>query len=274
MGRKAKPGGTRGLGVLPTDSVVVITGASAGIGRVYAERFAARGHPLLLIARDTQRLEALAAELLAKHGTSARVLSADLSRDDDIERVARALAGEPNLGVLVHNAGFGTKGPIHKTDVDAQTRMVHVHVVATSRLCAAVLPGMVARERGWVIIVSSIASFVYGPSNANYCATKGYQRMFAEALDTEVRMKGVYVQALCPGFTHTEFHARMEMDKSTVPDFLWGDAGRVVDESIAAAERGRPRVVVPRFRNRILTLLARLSPHWVRRRGRPGQPGE
>ena len=251
------------------DSLAVITGATAGIGREFAEQLAKRGHSLLLIARDAARLQSTAAELTKAHSISVRFVPADLSRDEDIERVADALALERNLDILVNNAGFGSQGRFHEIDADVQNRMVHLHVVAVSRLSSAVLPGMVARGRGWLINVSSIAGFLYGPGNANYCATKGYEIQFTNSLDTELANTGVYVQALCPGFTHTEFHDRGKMDKRTVPDFLWHDARGVVSASIGAAERGRPRILVPGWKNKILALAARLSPHWVRRRGRP-----
>jgi short-subunit dehydrogenase len=255
---------------LPAKTLAVVTGATVGIGQVFAERLARRGHNLLLIARDAERLNTVAAEVSRAHGVSARVMPADLARDDDLERVALALAGEPDLGVMVNNAGFGTKGRIHDSDLEPQMRMVRLHVLALMRLSQAVLPGMVARKRGWLINVSSIAGWLYSPGNANYNATKGYQRQFTQALNTELTGTGVYVQALCPGFTHTDFHRRVGIDKSTIPGFLWSSAGSVVDASIRAAERGRPLVLVPGFTNKVLTLLARMAPHAVLRRGRPG----
>ena len=254
---------------LPSNSLAVVTGATAGLGRAFAERLARRGHPLLLIARDAKRLDEVAGELSRTHRVSARALAADLSKDDDLERVATALESERDLGVMVNNAGFGLPGNIHDSPVEPQMRMLRVHVLAVARLSQAVLPGMVSRKRGWLINVSSIAGFLYGPGNANYCATKGYELQFTKALDTELTGKGVYVQALCPGFTHTEFHQRVGMDKTTVPSVLWSSAESVVDASIAAAERGRPLVLIPGLKNRVLVWLARMAPHFIVRRGRP-----
>lgn len=254
---------------LPSNTLAVVTGATAGIGRTFAQQLAARGHDVLLIARDAARLDALAAELRSAQQITARTLSVDLATDDGMERAATAIAAERDVGVLVNNAGFGAGGRIHETDLDTQMRMVRLHVLATMRLCHAVLPGMVARRRGWLINVSSVASYLYGPGNANYCATKGYQRQFTEALDTELTGTGVYVQALCPGFTHTEFHQRAGMDKRTVPGFLWSSAESVVSASIRAAVRGRPFVLIPNFKSKVITWLARMAPHALVRHGRP-----
>lgn len=249
-------------------SLAVVTGASAGIGREFAEQMAARGHPLLLAARNEARLGRAADELHGRYGVSVRALAADLAEDDGRERLARALEAEPEVGVLVNNAGFGTKGPIHTTPLDAQMRMLRLHVLTPMRLCRAVLPGMVSRGRGWIVNVSSIAGYMYGPGNANYCATKAYLTRFTLALDTELQRTGVRVQALCPGFTHSEFHDRMEIDKRTIPAFLWMDAERVVRESLRAVARGRPVAFTPGIRNRLMTMFVEMLPHALVRRGR------
>ena len=202
------------------------------------------------------------------YGVEARSFAADLSREDDIERLARVLEAGAEIGVLVNNAGFGTKGKIHKTDLEAQMRMLKLHVLAPMRLSRAVLPAMVQRGNGWVINVSSIAGFMYGQGNSNYCATKAYLTRFTQALDTELYKTGVVVQALCPGFTHTEFHDRMKVDKRTINSMLWMSAERVVDESLAAAERGAPVVYIPGKRNRLIVGLVQLLPHSLMRRGK------
>ena len=223
---------------------------------------------MLLVARDAARLEAVASELSRPHRVDARILPADLSLDDEIERVALALEAERGAGVLVNNAGFGTKGRLHEIDTDTQVRMVRLHALAPMRLTRAVLPAMVGARAGWVINVSSVAGFMHGPGNVNYCATKAYLTRFTQGLDTELHGTGVVVQALCPGFTHTEFHARMAMDKTTVWEPLWMDAERVVDESIAAADAGGPVVFIPGIRNRLIAMLVRVLPHGVMRFGR------
>lgn len=252
---------------LSTDSLAIVTGATAGIGRVFADRLAGRGHPLLLIARDAQRLVQVAAELGKQHGVPVRTLAADLSLDDEIQRVAEQLAAEPAPGVLVNNAGFGTTGKLHRIDPAGQAQMVRLHALAPMLLARAVLPAMVARGGGWIINVSSVAGFTYSPGNVNYAATKAYLTRFSEALDTEVRDAGVVVQALCPGFTHTEFHQRAVMDMKAIPSWMWLRADDVVDASIRAAVRGRPVVLVPGVLFRVITALLRVAPPSLMRWG-------
>lgn len=244
--------------------VGLITGATAGIGKVFAERLAARGYDLIVIARDVRRLEALAAELTGRHGVSAEALAADLASDAEIERVATRIADGPPLAILVNNAGFGVKGDLAVTDPAAQAAMLHVHALAPLRLCRAALPAMLGRRSGAIVNVSSVASFIYTPGNANYSATKAYLTAFSEGLDGEVRGAGVRVQALCPGFTRTEFHDRMGLtaaERKRRP--LWLSAEFVVDTSLRTLERGGPVVCIPDWRYRVLVFLIRHVPRRV-----------
>jgi short-subunit dehydrogenase len=142
---------------------------------------AARGHPLLLAARDADRLASLAAELEQAYKVAVRTMAVDLATPVGLEQLAQALEREPDVGILVNNAGFGTKGKIHAAPLGPQMAMLNLHVLGPMRLCQAVLPGMVARGRGWIINNSSVASFMYGPGNANYAATKAYLTRFTPA---------------------------------------------------------------------------------------------
>ena len=243
--------------------VALVTGATAGIGRVFAQRLAASGHDLILVARDAVRLDALADELSLQYGVAAEALSADLARDDGMRRVADRIAQEPRLAVLVNNAGFGTKGRLVNRPVAEQATMLELHVMAPMLHTRAALPGMIERGRGWIINVSSVASFTFSMGNVNYCATKAYLRVFSESLALELAGTGVRVQALCPGFTHTEFHDRAGMDKKTISRVLWLDAGRVVDDSLAQIAAGGNVVCVPSTRFKLIVLLLRYLPQWV-----------
>jgi short-subunit dehydrogenase len=243
--------------------LALITGATAGLGRVFARKLAARGHDLIAVARDSVRLEQLADELTLQHGVHVEALSADLSRDDGMRRVADRIAQENRLTVLVNNAGFGTRGRLVTRPVAEQGTMLELHVMAPMRHTRAALPGMLERRKGWIINVSSVASFTFSAGNANYCATKAYLRVFSEALGLELADSGVQVQALCPGFTHTEFHERAGMDKSKMPSWLWLDAGRVVDDSLAQLDAGGPVVCIPSKRFKAIVLLIRFLPQWV-----------
>jgi short-subunit dehydrogenase len=243
--------------------VALVTGATAGLGRVFARKFAARGHDLIVVARDSVRLEQLADELTLQHGVHVEVLAADLSRDDGMRRVADRIAQEPRLAVLVNNAGFGTRGKLVTRPVAEQATMLELHMVAPMLHTRAALPGMIERRKGWIINVSSVASFTYSAGNANYCATKAYQRVFSEALSLELADTGVQVQALCPGFTHTEFHERAGIDKTKMPAWLWMDADRVVDESIAQLEARGPVVCIPGKRYKLIVALLKYAPDWL-----------
>jgi short-subunit dehydrogenase len=239
----------------------LVTGATAGIGKVFAERLALRGHDLILVARDARRLDQCAADLAARHGINVEPLPADLTNDAEIERVGARIAAGPPLAILVNNAGFGVKGDLVATDPAVQSAMVHVHTIAPLRLCRAALPAMLLRRSGAIVNVSSVASFIYTPGNANYSATKAYLTAFTEGLQGEVRHAGIRVQALCPGFTRTEFHDRMGLtpaERKRRP--LWLSAEFVVDRSLHALERGGPVVCIPDWRYRLLVFLVRHAP--------------
>ncbi len=254
-------------------TVALITGASAGLGKVFAQRLAAAGHDLVLVARDAARLQALADELSLQYGISAEPMAADLSRDEGMRRVAERISKMENLEYLVNNAGFGTKGKLVNRPVAEQATMLELHVMAPMLLTRAALPGMTERGFGTIINVSSVASFVYSAGNANYCSTKAYLRVFSLGLNEELRGTGVHVQALCPGFTHTEFHDRAAIDKSTTSKFLWLDAERVVDESLAQATAKGPVVCIPGKRYRMIVFMIKYFPDWLLNmvRGRYGK---
>jgi uncharacterized protein len=245
--------------------VALITGASAGLGREFAVQLAGDGYDLVLVARDEGRLNDLAAELKQRFGAGSEVLPADLTVDSDVTRVVERIDHSP-IDLLVNNAGFGTRGTLARTSREGQEAMLRVHVLAAHRLAQAAVQGMVPRRSGAIINVSSVASFVVSLGNVNYNATKAWQRIFVEALALELRGTGVYVQALCPGFTHTEFHARAAVDKTTIPAWMWMNADRVVAESLEAVSRRKPVVVVPGMGYKLIVFAALYLPRWLQRR--------
>ena len=243
--------GWKALRRAATDQVLLprgralITGASSGIGEAFARRLAAQGFDLTLVARRVDRLEALAAELSGAHGIAAEALPADLADEQEIGRVAHYIQGHDDLVLLINNAGFGTQGEFADVTLQSQLDMIRVHVIATVTLCRAALPGMIARGNGAIINVSSIAAFFPSGGGATYTATKAYLNNFSEALAAEVDGTGVRVQALCPGFTYSEFHETAEytgFDRKQVPAALWLPAEQVAAESLAAL--GGSRVIV------------------------------
>ena len=247
-----------------TRPVALITGASAGLGREFATQLARDGYDLVLVARDSGRLEELARELNERFGAKSEVLCADLAMDDDVTRVVERIDRSP-IDLLVNNAGFGTKGSLARASRDEQEAMLRVHVLATHRLAQAAAQTMVPRRSGAIINVASVASFLASPGNVNYNSTKAWQRTYIESLSLELRGTGVYAQALCPGYTHTEFHHRVGVDKKRIPDWLWLNADRVVADSLAAVRRQTPVVVVPGKRYKLIVLLARYLPGWIKR---------
>jgi short-subunit dehydrogenase len=244
--------------------VAAITGASAGLGTVFARKLAAQGYDLLLIARRIDRLQELADELTRAHGVAAEVMAADLSRVDDIDAVAARLAAEPRLGMLVNNAGFGTKGRFWETPFAGQVAMHRVHIDATMRLSRAALKSMVPRDEGAVINVSSVAAYFRSPANVSYCATKAWINAFTEGLYLELKGVGsrVVVQALCPGFTYTEFHDVAGMPRDPIPKWLWLKAEDVVEASLAGV-KSRKLFVVPGWIYKLVVAVgAKLPQGW------------
>ena len=240
--------------------MAVITGASSGLGVEFARKLAP-DHDLLLIARRKDRLEALAAELRAQNGCAADVLAADLTDEKDLAVVADRIAGESNLGLLVNNAGFGSRGLFWELDVDVQEQMHRLHIMATIRLCHAALGNMVGRNSGAIINVASVAAFVCSPGSTSYAATKAWMKAFTEGLYLELKSirSAVKVQALCPGFTYTEFHDTAKVDRNTrAAAWLWLQAEFVVDQSLKALAKGK-LFVVPAWRYKaIVTLFTKL----------------
>jgi uncharacterized protein len=245
-----------------TRPVALVTGASAGIGTVFAQRLAAGGYDLVLVARDRERLEKLAAEL----PTDAEVLVADLTVADDLGRVeARCADTAKPVDLLVNNAGFGTAGTFTELDIDTEDREIRLNVVALVRLTHAALGAMVARGRGGVINVSSLASYQPGPYNATYAATKAFVTSFGHAVHEEVKGKGVTVTTVCPGFTRTEFQERAGLRSDGGPNFLWQGPEPVVDAALKAHRR-RAAVSIPGLHNRVAAAFSGTLPAGLTRR--------
>ncbi len=252
---------------MPERSVAVITGASAGIGAVFARKLAARGYDLLLVARREDRLRSIATEIAATYRVSADFIAADLANESELIRVADRIRNEPRLGLLVNNAGFGSHGFFFEADVAGQEMMHRLHVIATMRLTHAALGNLAPRNTGGVINVASVAGFGQSPMNVSYCATKTWINSFTEGLAIELSLKAphVRVQALCPGFTFSEFHDVLGMDRKAIPQSLWMSSDFVVEESLRGFDRGK-LFVIPGWRYKLIVAGMKLIPGALMRR--------
>lgn len=238
----------------PRFRTALITGASAGLGAEYARQLAAGGTGLVLVARRLEKLRELADSLAREHGVTVETVQADVSLDEDLRRLEGLIAAREDLDLVVNNAGYGGRSGFVRGEAADHLAMVRVHIEAPVRLTKAALPGLIARGRGAVINLASIAAF--SPfSGAMYSGTKAFLVMFSENLQGELRGKGVTVQALCPGMTHTEFHAVAGINKAVVPGPFWMTAEDVV--RISLKRLGRGTICVPGWKNRTIAFLMR-----------------
>ncbi len=245
-------------------STALVTGASAGIGRAFAERLARNGTDLVLVARDRARLEELARGLRGQHGVAVEVLVADLADRDATGLVCDRLADRNRpVDLLVNNAGLGLRRSFLDNDLAAEEAALDVMVRAVLLLCHAAGVAMRERGRGAIVNVSSVASFI---ANGSYSAEKAFVTVFSEGLAGELAGTGVTVTALCPGLTRTEFHQRARMQVSALPGGLWLDADDVVDQALADAAAGKV-ISVPGAQWKVLTALVRALPRPLVRGG-------
>ena len=218
-------------------STALVTGATAGIGESFTRLLASKGFDLVLVARDKKRLQERAVSLAKKYKVDVEVLQADLSVPAQLARVEKRLSNPKKpIEVLINNAGFGIKDSFLSSDIEAELNLINVLAKVPMQLMHAVLPQMLDRNSGTIINVSSVASFIAG---GTYSAAKSYLTVHTESLHTELSKTNINISALCPGFTHTEFHQRGKMKMSGLPKFMWLEADRVVNESWRAAERGK-----------------------------------
>lgn len=237
----------------------LITGASSGLGAEYARQLARRGDHLVLVARDAARLEDLADEFARAGASEVEVLSADLSSPDGVAEVVGRLSDpERPVDVLINSAGFGLPLAFERNDIEDEARHLRLHVEVPMRLMHAVLPGMLERRFGTILNISSASAVM---PRSTYAAAKSWQVMFSRWASSQYRSRGVRVMAVCPGYTHTDFHARLGLAKGEegIPSWLWLEAPRVVEESLRDVARGKS-VSVPSRRYTAIYTAARLAP--------------
>ncbi len=236
----------------------LVTGPTAGIGHVFARQLAARGHDLILVARDKARLEAVSEELTKEYGVAVEVLPADLANPDDLATVAARLADPARpVELLVNNAGFGLKKRFLENDIATEQAQQDVLVKAVMHLTHAALGPMAERGSGGVINVSSVAAFL---PRGTYAAAKAWVNSFSQWAHNEYSPKGVKVMALCPGFVKTEFHERLGIDRdASAPSFLWLEASDLVRDALKDFDAGKA-MSIPSYRYKALTTVTRVVP--------------
>lgn len=244
----------------------LVTGASSGIGEAIARRLTAAGVDVTVVARRAQRLEKLSIELASRYGVTVEALTADLAIPTDLERVAARLADPDRpIDLLVNCAGIGASGPFVDGDAVTYRNVVAVNVDALVGLTHTALGPMLARDRGWVLNVSSLGGHSPGPLFAVYSATKAFVTSFSESLFEEVRGTGVTVTVLCPGATHTEFGASAGATGDDLPGVLWQTADEVALEGLTAVAAGRA-VRVSGLPNRLSAAVTTVLPRSANRR--------
>ena len=214
----------------------LITGASTGIGAVYADRLAKRGYDLILVARSEEKLSQVAARL---QSTDRRIetISADLTREEDVQRVAERLSTDPTITALVNNAGVGSAGKLLDAKIDDLESMIYLNVTALTRLALAAVPGFVARKNGLLINIASIVALAPELLNGTYSGTKAYVVNFTQALQAEVEGTGVTVQAVLPGATATPFWDRAGLAVEHLPNEIVMTSEDMVDASLAGLDQ-------------------------------------
>ncbi|GAA2126370.1 short-subunit dehydrogenase [Arthrobacter sp. TE12231] len=238
-------------------STALITGATAGLGAEFARQLAEQGHRVVLVARDAGRLAATAAELENRYGSAAETIAADLTDDAGIAAVVARLADPARpVEILVNNAGIGLLRSFEDNDIAEEKRHLKLHVETAMELTHAALQGMLARQSGRIINVASVAAFL---PRGTYSAAKAWLLSFSRWANMAYAARGVQVTAVCPGFTHTEFHDRMGMDKTVAPRWMWLEARQVVSEALADNAKGKA-VSIPSRRYKVLTSVSRVLP--------------
>jgi short-subunit dehydrogenase len=246
-------------------TTALITGSTSGIGAGFATRYAQLGHDLVLVARDEERLQKQATELRAKWHVEVEVLAADLGTDDGCAVVeARAASERQPIDVLINNAGFALGVDFLHSSLDDEEQLIRVMIRAPMRVTKAALPGMLERDRGTIITVTSIAAFL---NHSSYGAAKVWALRFSEGLSLKLAGTHVRALALCPGLVHTEFHKRGNVDVSNAPDWIWLNVDQVIDACLHDLRRGKS-VSIPTLRYKAMIGIGRHLPTRLVARGR------
>ncbi len=241
-------------------SWALVTGTTSGIGKSFCELLATQGYNLVLVSRDLVRMKAQAQLLSSAHSIEVEILQADLSDMEQIRNVtARLLDVSKPIEVLVNNAGFGINQDFSTSQIHLQADLVNCMVIAPMRLTHAAINSMEKYNKGYIINVSSVAAYMAG---STYCAAKSWLIIFTESLYSELKSKGIKIHAVCPGFTHTEFHSRCNQDVSGVPDAVWLSPDKVAVSAWNSVRKGKV-ICIPGIQYKGLVYLHQYAPRFI-----------
>ncbi|PZW95450.1 hypothetical protein DFS28_107264 [Pseudomonas sp. 478] len=221
-----------------SQGTALVTGASSGIGAIYAERLAARGFDLLLVARDQERLEAAASKLRAEHGVQVEVLKADLTQKDEVLKLEQRLRSDSSISLLLNNAGVAADGLLANADMDQLERLIQLNVTTVTRLASAAAASFAKAGRGTIINIASVVALFPERFNATYSASKAYVLSLTQSLNAELEGTGVKVQAVLPGVTRTEIFERSGFDATQIPADMVMEADDMVDAALSGLDQG------------------------------------
>lgn len=221
-----------------SQGVALVTGASSGIGAVYAQRLAARGFDLLLVARDQQRLDEAAGKLRAEYGVQVEVLKADLTQKDDVLKLEQRLRSDSSISLLLNNAGVASDGLLANADTDHLERLIQLNVTTVTRLASAAAASFAKAGRGTIINIASVVALFPERFNATYSASKAYVLSLSQSLNAELDGTGVKIQAVLPGVTRTEIWERSGVDASQIPAEMVMETSEMVDAALSGLDQG------------------------------------
>jgi short-subunit dehydrogenase len=221
-----------------SQGTALVTGASSGIGAVYARRLAARGFDLLLVARDLQRLEEAASKLRDEYSVQVEVLKADLTQKDDVLKLEQRLRSDSSISLLLNNAGVAADGLLANADIYQLEQLIQLNVTAVTRLASAAAASFAKAGRGTIINIASVVALFPERFNATYSASKAYVLSLTQSLNAELDGTGVRLQAVLPGVTRTEIWERSGIDATQIPAEMVMEAGEMVDAALSGLDQG------------------------------------
>ncbi|MEG0129023.1 SDR family NAD(P)-dependent oxidoreductase [Clostridium sp.] len=246
--------------------IAVITGATSGIGKEFAIRLAEKGYDLLLTGRREKLLNEVKSYIEREYKVNVILFIVDFNNNEEFNKLLNYIEGINNIEFLVNNSGHGAKDTFTKDNVKNQLDMVGVHILAVIKLCHLIGNKMKKNKKGYIINVSSIASFNSFPTSGMYCATKGFLTSFSQSLALELEDFNINVQALCPGFTRTDFHSKLNMDGNKLKNkgiVKWMTPSEVVGYSLEKINKPLKVIVIPGIGNKVMVLASRICPRGI-----------